>query len=230
MSSFNTTDHVIAIFPSRIGDSKQFLVISQEGAAGSMEIYKKVGGKFRFALFEDDGAGGTLYDVANITSVQFLISNSTTNFVLEVKAGPFANITAPQWNGGRKPAAEHFLFQFSSDTLNLAAGEYTLSITGNTDDPLAPVDFYVQAALTVLPRADASGQATALTDSDILTALSQQVNATLASKADKIGAPGDSITLTAVNPATGQKARVILQLVFDPVIGIVFANNPEVLP
>jgi hypothetical protein len=230
MNNFQTTDIIIALWPTRIGDAKQFITISQGGAQGSLEAYKKVGARFRFALFEEDGAGGSFYDVGNVTSVQFLISDATSNYVLDVQAGPFPNVASDTWNNGLRPTAQNFLFQFSSTVMNLAPGAYTLSITGNTDDPLAPVDFYCEATLTILDRADAAGQASALTDQDILNALNAQISAAIASKVDKIGQPGDSITLTATNPVTGQKGRVILQLVWDPVMGLVFANNPEILP
>lgn len=217
MSQFQTTDFICALFPTRIGDGKQFLVISQD-SAGKMKIYKKVGGRFRLALFEDDGAGGTFYDVSNITSVQFLITQAESNFVLEVQEGPFANITSEQWRSGIKPTAQHFLFQFSSNDLNLAPGTYTLSITGNTSDPLAPVDFYVECELEVLDREDATGNAEALDDDDILEAINQQVQATLATKANLVGKPGDRLALTsaALHPITGLRGRIWLEAVVTP--------------
>lgn len=229
MSDFQTTDAVIAIFPTRIGNPKQFVVISQD-RNGKMSLYKKVGARFRFALMEDDGAGGSFYDPGNITSIQFLISQGNSNYVLDTLAGPFAAIDNTIWRNGIKPAGQHFLFQFSSTDLNLPVGTYTLSITGNTSDPLAPVDFYVECELEILDRADATGNATALSDNEILQAINDQVKAALAQKVDRIGAAGDSITLTAVNPTTGEKARVVIQLTFNADTGPVLAMNPEVLP
>jgi hypothetical protein len=228
MNSFQTTDIIVALWPTRIGDAKQFITISQGGAQGSLEAYKKVGARFRFALFEDDGGGGQFYDVGNVTSVQFLISDATSNYVLDVQSGPFANLTAEQWSNGLRPTSQHFLFQFSSTVMNLAAGTYTLSITGNTDDPLAPVDFYCEATLTILARADATGQASALGDSDILNALNAQVSAAIAAKANTIGLPGQRLALTTKDlNSAGKYGRVWLEAVLVDDTTVVIDQQKE---
>jgi hypothetical protein len=229
MSQFLTTDIIAALFPTKIGDAKQFIVTSQEGSAGKLKIYKKIGARFRFALHEDDGGGGTFYDVGNVTSVTFMIVKAGVNYVLRTQAGPWPNLEVAQWNNGLKPTSQHFLFEFSSTELNLAPGEYTLAIVGNTDDPLAPADFYVEADLEVLARADATDNADALDDDAILEAVHRETQAALASKVDKIGAPGDSFSLSALNTDTGKIERIIVQAVWSPEQGPVFAANPEVL-
>jgi len=222
MNIFSVTEVIAALFPTRIGSPQQFMVVSQENAAGAMKLYTGVGALLRFVQVEDNGsAGGSLYDITNVTSVNVTISND--NGVLLAKVMNIGgNITDEQWNGGVRPTAEHFNAFLTADDLNIAPGVYKLGVFGNTNNPLSPKDFYVECKLTILATSALPGAFNeTLSDPTLYAALLAAVEKNLGDYALKIGAPGARIALTTANqgPAgtlsAGKYGRIWLAANFD---------------
>lgn len=205
---------VCNLFRSRIGDAKQFVVVSQNNSAGKMELYSTVSGRFKFTFLDENGAGGTLADVSRISSVTMVIWSGENDYVIKTIAGPFPQITSTQWNNGINPSAQHVLVELSASELALAPGTYTLSIFGD-DDVLGGNDFYVECDLEVLETGITDSFLAPATDETLYNALLEALLARMGDYARQIGAPGERIALTtATKNGSGKYGRIWLQAVW----------------
>lgn len=190
MSQSNTIIRVKLITDKISDDGSGFVIGSQVGA---YNLWNGCGVRIQCALFEPDGV--TLRDPSNISSVTHVIRRSTNSYMLQVLPAPsggFPQITAAQWNDG---SGQHFEFDFSDvDTALVAATDYAAVIFGNTNDPLAAVDFVCKRPLTILDSGIPSSFTAAADAAAFLAAQLKLITAALAAYAKINNDPGVVIT------------------------------------